>query len=317
MASEERRLADHRHIALDVLNRISALELRARELVEGVMAGLQRSPYLGASSEFAQHRAYVPGDDVRHVDWKVYGRTARYYVRQFQEETNFVVTFVLDSSESMRYGSAGTTKLDHACLLIASLGYLALRQSDAVSLALFDESLVAYLPPRTHLAALGLLAAQLEVARAERGTRLDAAVNVLTRMLDRRGIVVLVSDFLDLDPAGSTSEAGSAVLAQALEQLRYHQHEAIVCQVLDPQEILFEFGGRARFVGLEGAPSATAEPAKIRADYVELVREFLAETKAACAGANADYVLANTTEPVDRLLIRYLTARGKSRKGRK
>src|SRR5512136_2664449 len=159
-------LTNRKYVVFDVLNRIAGLEMRARDLVEGTMAGLQRSPYLGSSSEFAQHRAYVPGDDVRRVDWKVYGRTQRYYVRQFQEETNFVVTFLLDCSESMRYGSATSTKLDHACLLTASLSYLALRQSDAVSLAVFDESLLSYLPPRTSLGSLSVMASQLETLQA-------------------------------------------------------------------------------------------------------------------------------------------------------
>jgi len=312
---DDDRLTDRKYIAFDVLNRIASLEMRARELVEGTRAGLQRSPYLGVSSEFAKHRAYVPGDDVRHIDWKVYGRTERYYVRQFQEETNFVVTFVLDCSESMRYGSIGSSKLDYACLLTATLSYLALRQSDAVSLALFDESLISYLPPRTNVGSLGLVASQLETIQPERGTKLDAVAPVLTEVLTRRGIVVVVSDLLDTaDPDEPMAESS---LVRAIQLLRHRRHEVIVFHVMDPQELTFDFTGRKRFHGLESLPAAVAEPTKLRADYLEIVHTFLHETKAACAGARADYALANVAEPVDRLLIRYLTARGKVREGRR
>jgi uncharacterized protein (DUF58 family) len=311
----EDKLVDRKYVVFDVLNRIASLEMRARDLVEGTMAGLQRSPYLGASSEFAQHRAYVAGDDVRHIDWKVYGRTERYYVRQFQEETNFVVNFVLDCSESMRYGSGPTSKLDHACLLTASLSYLALRQSDAVSIALFDETLLSYLPPRTSLGSLGIVASNLETIRAERGTKLESVVPVLVEMLGRRGIVVVISDLLDV---GSPQEADeTAGILRAIQQLRHQRHEVIVMHVLDPQELTFDFGGRIRFEGMESLPTAIAEPNKIRADYVEIVQQFLSRTKMACAGTRSDYVLVNTAEPVDRLLIRYLTARTKIREGRR
>ena len=312
---DDARLTDRKYVVFDVLNRIASLEMRARELVEGTMAGLQRSPYLGVSSEFAQHRAYVPGDDVRRVDWKVYGRTERYYIRQFQEETNFVVTFLVDCSESMRYGSGDGTKLDYACLLTATLSYLVLRQSDAVSLALFDDSLLSYLPPRTNVGSLGLLASQLETIRPERGTKLDAVVPVLTEILSRRGIVVVVSDLLDTADPDEPMDQSS--LARAIQLLRHRRHEVVVFHVMDPQELTFDLTGRKRFEGLESMPTAVAETTKIRADYVEIVHDFLREAKAACAGARADYALANTAEPVDHLLIRYLTARTKVREGRR
>lgn len=308
-------LAHRKYIAFDVIDRIASLEMRARELVEGTMTGLQRSPYLGSSSEFAQHRAYVPGDDVRHVDWKVYGRTQRYYIRQFQEETNFVVTFLLDASESMQFGSGGVSKLDYACLLAASLSWLALRQSDAVSLAVFDESLLSVLPARTGIGSLDLIASQLETVRARRGTGLAGVVPLLAEMLRRRGIVVLISDLLDtLDP--EQNPAGSPFV-QSIQRLRFARHEVIVFQVMDPQELTFDFSGRTRFDGLEAPGRAIAEASRIRADYLGMIHGFLAELKAACAAARCDYALANTGEAVDHLLVRYLTARGKVREGRR
>lgn len=312
---EEQRLADRKYVVFDVLNKIASLEMRARELVEGTMAGLQRSPYLGVSSEFAQHRAYVLGDDVRHVDWKVYGRTERYYVRQFQEETNFVVTFVLDCSESMRYGSGPTTKLDYGCLLTAALSYLVLRQSDAVSLALFDETILGFLPPRTSIGSLELVAGQLETIEPKRGTRLDEVAPLLGEMLSRRGIVVFLSDLLDTaDPDVGMDDSP---LVRAVQMLRHRRHEVVVFHIMDPQELTFDFTGRRRFQGLESLPTAVADPTRLRADYLDIAHAFLREVKAACAGARADYALANTAEPVDHLLIRYLTARGKVREGRR
>jgi uncharacterized protein (DUF58 family) len=309
------RLAGRAYVLFEVLDRIASLEMRARELVEGTMAGLQRSPYLGASSEFAQHRAYVPGDDVRHMDWKVYGRTQRYYVRQYQEETNFVVTFLLDCSESMRYGSLSASKLDHACLLTASLAWLALRQSDAVSLAMFDESILGYLPPRTSLGSLGVLASQLETVQARRGTNLANVVPVLGRMLRRRGVVVILSDLLDmLDPDQNAAESP---FVRAIQQLRFERHELIVFHVMDPLELTFDFHGRTRFEALELPATAVAEPSRIRADYLNIVHAFLAQVKESCAAIRADYALANTAEPVDHLLVRYLSARGKAREGRR
>ncbi len=296
-----------RYIALDVLNRIAALEMRARVLVEGTLAGLQRSPYRGVSSEFAQHRAYVLGDDTRHIDWKVYARTERYHLREFQEETNFVVTFLLDCSESMRYGSGQASKLDYGCLLAASLGYLALRQSDAVSLALFDEEILTFVPPRTGLASLGTVCSRLEQIRPERGTRLAHATALLAEMLSRRGVVVVVSDLF---------EEGDG-FTRGIQRLRFANHEVIVFHVMDPQELLFEFGGRRRFEGLEQLGATNVDARQIQADYVAIVHDFLHETRQGCVNARADYVLANTGESVDRLLIRYLTARGKAREGRR
>lgn len=309
------RLSDRKYVVFDVLDRIASLEMRARDLVEGTMAGLQRSPYLGVSSEFAQHRQYVLGDDTRHIDWRVYARSERYYVRQFQEETNFVVTFLLDCSESMLYGSGAVSKLDHACLLTASLSYLALRQSDAVALATFDESLIGYLPPRASLSSLSALASSLETIKPTEGTRLDAVIALLSQMLSRRGIVVVVSDLLDVGADPDAPEESAFV--RALQQLRYGRHEVIVLHVLDPQELAFDFARRTRFEGLEAAPRAVADPTRIRADFVAIMESFIAQTKSACASLRADYVLANTAEAVDHLLIRYLTARAKIGEGRR
>jgi uncharacterized protein (DUF58 family) len=306
-SSEDTRSVRSKYLDLEVLTRIAALEMRARHLVEGTLAGLQRSPYIGVSSEFAQHRGYVPGDDTRHIDWKVYARTQRYYVREFQEETNFVVTLLLDASESMRYGSIGTTKLDHACLLAASLSYLVLRQSDAVSLGIFDEELLTFLPPRTSLGSLAVMTNQMERIQPEGKTRLGKVLGLLSEMLSRRGIVVVVSDLLD-EPEE---------IVRGIQRLRFTNQEVVIFHVFDPQELVFEFPGRVRFEGLEQLPQANVDTRQIQADYVALVQDFIHQMRQACAGARADYEIANSAEPVDRLLIRYLSARSKAREGRR
>jgi len=296
-----------KYLDLEVLNRIAALEMRARHLVEGTLSGLQRSPYIGVSAEFAQHRGYVPGDDTRHIDWKVYARTQRYYVRQFQEETNFVVTLLVDASESMRYGSHAATKLDHACLLAAALAYLVLRQSDAVSLGIFDERLLTFLPPRTSLSSLALITEQMERIETGGHTRLGKTLELLAQMVSRRGIIVILSDLLD----------DADAIIRGIQRLRFAKQEVVVFHLFDPQELEFRFGGRTRFEGLEGLPHANVDPKQIQADYVTLVQEFIHRMRQECAGARADYELANSAEPVDRLLIRYLSARSKAREGRR
>lgn len=298
---------ESKYIQLDVLNRIAALEMRARRLVEGTLSGLQRSPYRGVSAEFAQHRSYVLGDDTRHIDWKVYARTQRYMVREYQEETNFVVTLVIDCSESMRYGSSGTTKLDYACLLASSLSYLVLRQSDAVSLALFDEELLTYVPPRTSMSTLNMVAGQMESVQPKRKSRIGGTLNLLAEMVRRRGIIVILSDLLDKEDE----------FTRGLQRLRFGDHEVIVFHVLDPQELLFDFTGRVRFEGLEELPKADVDARQIQADYIDILHGFLHRTKQSCANARADYALANSDEAVDHLLIRYLSARGKAREGRR
>ncbi len=374
-------LSGHRYVAVDVLNRLAALEMRARDLVDGTRAGLQRSPYLGASSEFAQHRPYVPGDDVRRVDWRVYARTQRYHVRQYQEETNFVVTFLIDCSASMSYGSgagssaatagtgadryrpAGTlrgggsaagviggggdaggavpagSKLDYACLLTATLSYLVLNQSDAVALALFDRELLSVVPPRTGLNTLGEVATRLETLKVGAGTRLDHAASVLVETMSKRGIVVVLSDLLDAggeeastretigtgsgrhDRGAEARSAGAAApesaAARAVAMLRHRRHEVVVFQVMDPQELAFDFSRRSRFEGLELPASVVADPTRLRADYLAIVHDFLHRVRAACVSNGADYCLANTGEPVDHLLVRYLAARQKLREARR
>jgi uncharacterized protein (DUF58 family) len=298
---------ESKYVDLEVLKRIAALEMRARKLVEGTLAGLQRSPYIGVSAEFAQHRGYVPGDDTRHIDWKVYARTQRYFVRQFQEETNFVVTLLVDGSESMRFGSGEWAKLDHACLIAASLSYLVLRQSDAVSLGIFDEDLLSYLPPRTSLGSLGLLTDQMEKIQPEGKTRLGKTLELLAEMLSRRGIIVVLSDLLDDEEN----------IIRGIQRLTFANQEVVVFHLFDPQELAFELPGRVRLEGLEELPQANVDTRQIQADYVALVQDFIHRMRQACAGARADYEIANTAEPVDRLLIRYLSARAKAREGRR
>jgi len=207
----------------------------------------------------------------------------------------------------MRFGSGERSKLDHACLVAASLSYLVLRQSDAVSLGIFDEDLLSYLPPRTSLGSLGLITGQMERIRPEGKTRLGKTLELLAEMLSRRGIIVILSDLLDDEES----------IKRGIQRLTFANQEVVVFHQFDPQELAFELPGRVRFEGLEELPQANVDTKQIQADYVALVQEFIHRMRQTCAAARADYEVANSAEPVDRLLIRYLSARSKAREGRR
>jgi uncharacterized protein (DUF58 family) len=287
-----------------VLTRISRLEVCARTVVEGTISGLHKSPYNGYSVEFAAHREYVPGDEIKHLDWKVWARADRYYVKQYEEETNLRCTLLLDASRSMRYGggAGGPTKFDTACTLAASLAYLLQRQQDAVGLVTFDTEVRRNLPPSSHPAHLKLILREL--ARTEPDSRTDVAeiFHRLAEQITRRGLVVLISDlFLDLDS-----------LARALQHFRHKRHEVVVFQVMHRDELEFPFQDNTLFRGLEIPQEILTEPRALRKSYLEAVDAFLAGVRKRCADAGIDYRLMNTRDPLDAALASYLAFRQKA-----
>jgi uncharacterized protein (DUF58 family) len=301
------RKTKRRYLHIETLNRIAGLEMRARQVIEGLLSGLHRSPYLGDSPEFVQHRGYVPGDDTRRIDWRIYARNERYVVKQFREETNFVATVLLDVSASMQYGREGETKLDWGCFLTAALACLILRQLDAVSLATFDEKIITYVPPRTRVSSLMQLADRMEEIEARSPGRIASVLGETARRISNRGIVVLISDCLE----------DEAAIGRALAFLRFARHETVVFQVLHADEMEFPFTGYVRFVGLEGESPLVVEARPLREAYLNVLHESIQRIRAGCRNAHADYVLASTQEAIDRLLLRYLSARGKSREVRR
>jgi uncharacterized protein (DUF58 family) len=283
-----------------VVAKLANMELLARLVVEGFIAGLHRSPYHGFSVEFAEHRQYMPGDAIRFVDWKIYGRTGRYYIKQYEEETNLKATIVVDTSRSMGYSSAGNiTKLAYASYLAAALSYLLIRQQDAVGLALFDDRLRLYFPPHATRPYLRQLLVQLQNIQPAGVTGAGKALHQAADRMKRRGLVVVISDLLD-EP--------SEVMT-ALKHFRHKKNEVIVMQVLDPLERSFAFGSDAVFQDVETAEKVVTQPWHIQRSYREAMGTFLGIYKKECREHAIDYILLDTTTPFDVALSHYLARR--------
>lgn len=296
-----------RYLHPEAIARIARLELRARAVVEGVLAGLHKSPYKGQSVEFLQHREYVRGDDLRRVDWKVWGRQDRLYVKEFEEETNLRLTLVVDASASMDYArdrpAAGVPerlgKFDYAATLAASLAWLALSHGDAVGCALFDDRVRAAVPARTRRSQLDSVVEVLETPRGGRTTAFQPVLRSLAETLPRRGMVVLVTDLLG-DREG---------VLQGMLALKKRGHDLALLHVLDDDELDFPFEGPTRFEGLELPRHLACNPRALREGYLREVEAFLADVRSRAAAARCDYSLIRTGEPVDAALVRFLSRR--------
>jgi len=293
----------------DVLSRIGGLELRARQVVEGFVSGTHQSPYRGFSVEFAEHREYVAGDDLRHLDWRVWGRVDRLYVKQYEEETNLRTHLLIDCSASMRYPESQPglrmSKFEYAATVAASLAFLLTHQQDAVGLLMFDDAIRAELPALSSQAHLRAVVAQLERAILERPSTSDIFAAPLSTKLRRRSLVVLISDLL-VDPD---------VLIRALDRWRHQRHEVIVFHVLDADERNFPFQGFTRFEGLETPDlQLTVDPEGLRKAYLEALEGFTHHLRSACLNRQIDFVELSTTDPLDVALRRYLARREHLRK---
>ncbi len=286
----------------DVVSRLSTMEMRARLVVEGFITGLHKSPYHGFSVEFAEHRQYMPGDEIRRIDWKVLGRTDRYYIKQFEEETNLKSYLVLDTSRSMEFKSGGSvTKLQYASYLAAALAYLMMRQQDAVGLLTYDETLQKFMPPHSTKVYLQTILKELEQLEAARSTGTSRALNMAAERLHRRGLVMIFSDLFD-DPDDVIS---------ALKHFRYNQHEVILFHILDPRERNFDFGRDAIFRDMESSEEIMTQPHQIQRAYQEAMRDFIGRYKKECREQRIDYVLLDTSTPFDVALFEYLNKRKK------
>ena len=295
-----------RYLPPEVLARIGRLELRARQVVEGVLAGLHKSPYRGQSVEFLQHREYVRGDDLRRVDWKVWARQDRLYVKEFEEETNLRLTLAVDCSASMEYAGVGAseTKYDCAATLAASLAWLALSHGDAVGCATFDDRVRTAAPARTNRSHLASILDVLSLPRGRGGhpaeaTALLPVLRSLSETLPRRGLVVIVSDLLG-DRTG---------LVPGLRRLRSRGHDVALLHVMDDDELDFPFDGPTRFEGLEGNEEIACNPRAFREGYLEALEHFLGQTRQQTAALGCDYELIRAREPVATALVRFLSRR--------
>jgi uncharacterized protein (DUF58 family) len=281
------------------LARLARLQLRARLVVEGVISGLHRSPYHGFSVEFAQHREYSPGDELRYLDWKVFGRSDRFYIKEFEEETNLKAYLLVDTSESMTYRSGALSKLEYGSVVAAALAQLMLQQRDAVGLALFDAQVRRYLPPRGLASHFTQMMEELERPATAPKTDLAATFHELAERIKRRGLIVVISDLF--------GPVDRALLG--LRHFRHRKHEVIVFQILDRDEIEFPFEDLTRFEGLEGEPELLVDPHTLRAGYRREFGAFLQELERGCREISVDLVRMTTDEPVDAVLSRYLAAR--------
>ncbi len=285
-----------------IISKLNSLELRARLVVEGFMVGLHKSPYHGFSVEFTEHRPYMQGDGIKDIDWKVYGKTDKFFIKQYEEETNLKSYILLDTSRSMQYSSEGNiSKLEYATTLVASLSYLMNKQQDAVGLTLYSDKINKYFPPKASRAYLQEILKQLTEISASDKTNTASCLNSIAEKIKRRGLVIIVSDFFD--------DVNS--ILSALKHFRYQKNEVIVFQIIDPLERNFAFGNDAIFKDLETADEITTQPYQIQKAYMEAMEEFISKIKTECLNSNIEYNLIETSTPFDKALFSYIQKRRK------
>ncbi len=283
----------------EAIKRISRMELRARHIVEGFLSGMHRSPYFGQSVEFLQHRQYTPGDELRHVDWKVWAKQDRYYVKQFEEETNLRSTLLVDVSGSMQYGSGELTKYEYGCTIAASLAYLLLRQQDAVGCVSFDESIRVRVPALSKRNHIMSIVEAMAADDPKDKTDVYAIMRQVAEEYPRRGMMIVISDLL----------TDRERLIKGLKLLRNRGHDVMVFHVMDDEELDFPFNGPTRFEGLETSDYLNCNPRALRTGYLEALDRFLDYVRRNCAQNTVDYALIRTSEPLDAALASYMSNR--------
>ena len=287
----------------DIISRLNNLSLKARFVVEGFIVGLHKSPYHGFSVEFSEHRAYGFGDEIRHIDWKLWGKTDRFFIKQYEEETNLKSYLLIDQSLSMTYKSKKISKLEYAQILAASLGYLMLKQQDAVGLTLFDDEIRINLPPRSKKSHLNVILSKMQNIKAGPETTIAPVLHKTAEAIKKRGLIVLISDLFD-----SPDE-----ILSGLQHFRYKGHEVVVFHILDPQELSLNFSQRTRFRDLELGEEIVTDPWHIQEDYQKSMKQFCNYFRSSCRKKNIDYVQLTTDFSLDIALSEYLIKRKKIR----
>ncbi len=292
---------NRKYLNPQTLAKLHGLEVRARSIVEGYVAGVHRSPYHGFSIEFAEHREYSPGDDLRYVDWKVFGKTDKFYLKQYEEETNLVSYLLVDTSESMRYQSAGApmSKLEYAQCVAASLAYLILQQQDSVGMVTFDSEIRSLVRPSGNPSHLKQLLHVMETTVAERKTQTGPIFHELAERLKRRGLVIILSDLFDDVPS----------MLAGLKHLRHRRHDVVVFHVLDPAELEFPFRQTTLFRGMEQMPDVLTDPQALRRAYLDEFHKFQQSVNRGCRAQYIDYVLLRTDQSLEIALSSYLALR--------
>jgi len=294
----------YKYLDPQTLMRLGNLNLVARSVVEGFISGLHRSPHHGFSVEFSEHRPYTPGDELRHLDWIAYAKTDRYYIKQYEQETNLRAYILLDCSGSMNYSSGkGPTKLEYGAFLAASMAYLMTRQQDVVGLVAFDHEIRLHMPPAGSPAHVNEMCRRLEHLKTGEVTSLAKPFHDLAEMIKRRGLIIVISDLYD----------DESEVVRALRHFRHKKHGLILFHVFDAAELELPFTKLTQFVDLETGDRYQVDPAGVREAYLAELRAFIDRYKRACSDADAEYVLADTSEPYDFLLRSYLTQRQRLR----
>ncbi len=285
-----------------VVSRLSSLELKSKYIVEGFMLGLHRSPYHGFSIEFSQHRPYMQGDAVKDIDWKAYGKTDRYFVKQYEEETNLKCYILLDCSSSMAFSHGDRiSKFDYGAMLAASLAYLSIHQKDAAGITLYADEIKKTLPPRATGIYLNELLKAIARVKVEGKTNSGKCLSKIAEKINRRGVVVVISDFFD----------DAETTLSALKHFRFKKNEVIVFQVLDPVELNFTFGRDATFVDMESGDELLTQPYHIQKSYQDAMAQFTKKLREECINSGIEYNLVNTQTPFDKALFSYLQKREK------
>ena len=290
-----------KHLDPGALARIGSLELRARMVVEGYFTGMHHSPHHGVSIEFADHRAYVQGDDLRYIDWKVFGRTDKHYIKEYEQESNLSLMLVVDASESMNYRSRadGMSKYEYATTMAGSIAYLALQQQDSVGLAIFAEKLTPFIRPSNSTQQWKIILHELSQRSGAAKTSVDRMFNELAERLTQRTLIIIMSDLL-VDPQQ---------VIKGMQKLRYHRHEPMVWHVLDEAELTFPFDGPMKFVGMEDSGTLLVDARALRPRYIQEMQRFQDDLRSACGKARVDYAVFNTAQSLGVTLAAFLGTR--------
>ncbi|MBN2366520.1 MAG: DUF58 domain-containing protein [Calditrichaeota bacterium] len=287
----------------DFVSGLRNLDFVARMIVEGFLVGLHKSPYHGFSVEFSEHRQYMPGDNIRNIDWKVYGRTGRYYIKQYEEETNLKAYILLDISGSMKYHSEKISKIQYATFLSAALAYLLIQQRDAAGLVTFSDKIHRFLPPKSSRSYLHFILKELSgIELTGSRTVISSMLHAMAEKIKRRGLIILLTDFLYEDPEQ---------ILHGLKHFRHYKHEILVFNILDPNDRYFNFRDEATFQDMETGEKIKAQPYFLQERYRETVGEFYQRLQQECMNYQIDFQNILTSEPFDRALLRYLLKRKK------
>jgi len=285
-----------------VISKLKTLELKARMVVEGFKVGLHRSPYHGFSVEFSEHRPYMQGDALKNVDWKVFAKSEKYYIKQFEEETNLISHIFVDASKSMQYKHSGkVAKIDYAAILAAALAYVMIDQQDSVGLAIYSDKIHTYLPPKSNRVYLKTLLSALNQIQPGGTTTTSKCLDSVAEKIKKRGLTIIISDFFD--------DLNS--ILTALKHLHYKKNEVIVFQILDPIEKSFGFDRDSVFVDLESGEQISTQPHQIQRAYQEAMNEYLNKLKNECLNFGIEYNLIDTSQPFDKALMSYFAKRSR------